>query len=536
MTLSVLDRFSEAQRPGARLTVVNAGGEDSIAYEELFERAQRAAAGLTARGLGAGDCVAVLAAASIDFFTGCLASWDAGLAVLPVGDHGRLQSQAQWASGANELMRAASARCLLTSRPKPRGVELPVVGIASLAAGGSACSGGSPDAPALILSTSGTTGAPKGIVVSYGTFARRLESHLSEDAVTVENASYLSWRPLHQSAGLNNGFLRPFALGAPTTVMAPHLVVADPLRWLAEISERRITHSGASHFAYRLTGRALEGDQESRLDLSCWRVAFDTGEAVIAGSAARFVEAAARHGFGERSIVPRYSMAEAGLVTMADGGLVIDRVDRAALQRSRAAPADGELAARFVNLGSPRSDVELRIESSDGGELAERGVGEIVVRTDRLADGFLDGRTLRADEWFHTGDLGYMARGSLYVTGRVKDVIIVNGRNHFADDVEQVVAAVSSEGSGEVAVFGGSRSGREGIVIVAGRGEASAAELRSAEKAVRLALWRQLGLTVLDVVYVDDGSLPHTGSGKLSRAAVKTAYETGRLSLFAPER
>jgi fatty-acyl-CoA synthase len=273
------------------------------------------------------------------------------------------------------------------------------------------------------------------------------------------------------------------------------------------------------------------------LDLSRWRIALNGAEPVDPATVESFATAAAPHGFDPRAIFCAFGMAElaiAGTFPEPMTGMVTDTVERAALEHDgRAVPSDsGTGTRRFARLGRAVPGLELRIVDPATGTLrGERSVGELEIRGTSVMTGYYGRpdatKAVFHDDWLRTGDLAYLLDGELVVCGRMKDVIIVGGRNVLPEDVERAVAEVDGVRVGNVIAFGAPRrAGREAVVVVAETREKDVEPLRDA---VATRVRDAIGVPAADVVFVPPGTLPKTSSGKLQRSLCKSRYTDGDL-------
>jgi fatty-acyl-CoA synthase len=317
----------------------------------------------------------------------------------------------------------------------------------------------------------------------------------------------------------------PLVLGAPTDFMG------GPGRWMEWISAFGGTATAGPNFSYVLAARALRrGDV---LDLSRLRVALNGAEPVDPATVAAFVEAGQRHGLRPGAVFPAFGMAEvaiAGTFPEPMSGLRTDPVDRRVLEAERyAAPVDADApgARRLAILGRPVQGLEIRVvDPVSGDALREREVGELEIRGTSVTPGYYKRPEANAelfhDDWLRTGDLAYLLDGEMVMCGRIKDMIIVGGRNVFPEDVERALTDVDGVRAGNVIAFGiEGKQGKEGLVVVAeSKGDDHAEVRRSVAARVRDAV----GLPTKEIVLVEPGSLPKTSSGKLQRSLCKLRY------------
>jgi acyl-CoA synthetase (AMP-forming)/AMP-acid ligase II len=361
-------------------------------------------------------------------------------------------------------------------------------------------------------------------------------------ALSAEDAG-VSWLPLYHDMGLVGMALGPIYCARPVFLLTPQAFVKRPVEWLRAISRYRATISFAPNFAYDLCVRRIKDCDVEGVDLSCWRVAGCGAEPIHAPTLAAFAEKFRPVGFRETSLLPSYGLAEHVLAATFPPRDRRPRVEQARAddlnERRVAIPPEGDdqPAATLVSCGLPLPGHQIRIVDERGRELSERHVGEITLAGPSVMLGYyrdddLTRRTVRQG-WLHTGDLGYLSGGELFVCGRAKDVIIVNGRKYHPQDLEWGIDDLPGVRRGRAVAFGTAQSGGpDRVVIVVERGGSVA------PGALRDAIRRRIvdlhGLYVDEVVLVPSGTVGRTTSGKLQRAAIKARYECGDLLTAEP--
>ncbi|MFC7265714.1 fatty acyl-AMP ligase [Streptomyces lutosisoli] len=409
-----------------------------------------------------------------------------------------------------------------------------------------------PETVAYLQFTSGSTSAPRGVQITHGNITQavaQVDIAFRVDASTVS----VSWLPLYHDLGLMLGVLGPLGQGASCLLMGPTDFIRSPLTYLRSISRWRGTITSGPCFNLDLCVDRVRGSDLDDLDLSSLQVWGNGAEQVRASSLRRFSEHFARCGFRPEAHTPSYGLAEATLVVTSVPMDEAPRVlvcDRATLASGRAVDADAgtasEHAVELVSCGVP---VDQRVHVTDpaGRVLPDRCVGEIWTCGGNVSPGYagdpgtgvFDSRPVDIAEdadgaWLRTGDLGFLADGHLYVTGRVKDVVIINGRNHWPADLEATVGdAITAFRPNRIVAFRTDVAARERLVMVAEvdppavrRQEMTASVV---EQAVRRALMVRHGVELHELVPVRPGSLPMTSSGKLRRGACREEYEARRL-------
>ncbi|MFB7716082.1 HAD-IIIC family phosphatase [Nocardia sp. NPDC056100] len=401
-----------------------------------------------------------------------------------------------------------------------------------------------PDSIAFIQYTSGSTSAPRGVLITHenllhnqGAIADGL-GHPRDFAQSWDGALFASWLPMYHDMGLIAPLLHTVYLGANSVLMSPMHFLQRPERWLRAISDYRAHTSGGPNFAYELCVRRIAADQIDDLDLSTWRVAFNGSEPVRAATIRRFADTFARAGFRAGTQHPVYGLAEATLIVTGPSIGVpptFHEVKDALGDRARGAELVG-VGRAVGGMSLAIVDPETGTERSDGTEgeiwVAGKSVAAGYFRDDQAtADVF--GARLPGDErrYLRTGDLGFVSGGELFVTGRSKDLLIIDGRNHYPQDIESTVeAAHSGVRAGCVAAFSVELgSGGEQPVVVAEVRTEEPDELASIEAAVRGAVSTEHGLTLATLMLIRPGTIFKTSSGKIQRQACRAAYGSGEL-------
>ncbi|WP_084161320.1 type I polyketide synthase [Nocardia sp. BMG51109] len=404
-----------------------------------------------------------------------------------------------------------------------------------------------PERTAFLQYTSGSTSAPSGVVISHGNLLHNQEALAAAMGHTPDQLAeradrdwFVSWLPVYHDMGLILPVLHAVYLGSSTVLMSPDHFVQKPQRWLEAISHYRIHTAGCPNFGYELCVRRVAPEVLRQLDLSSWRVAFNGAEPVRPSTLRRFAQAAAPAGFRREALLPVYGLAEATLLVTGgvDGGVESEPV----IQDRR---AQGE--SEWVSSGRPPEGIALAIADPErGAELPDGTVGEIWVGGDSVAQGYLgneaktravfgaaltDGRS----GFLRTGDLGFRSDGHLFVTGRIKDLLIVDGRNHYPQDLELTAEnAHPSVRAGCIAAFTVDDPERGELPVVVAEVKATErAELAEITTAVRAAVAVEHGLTLDGVALVRPRTIFKTSSGKIERRATKSAYLAGELALVA---
>lgn len=409
---------------------------------------------------------------------------------------------------------------------------------------------------ALLQFTSGSTGRPKGVVIDHANLLDN-EEVIREGFQHSSDSIVVGWLPLYHDMGLIGNVLQPLYLGCPLIFMAPGTFIQRPIRWLNAISRYRATTSGAPNFAYELCSKAITDrqlEQAASLDLSTWEVAYVGAEPVREATLERFHRRFAPFGFRYEAFYPCYGMAETTLmltgIDRKRRGSPAETLDAEALGHGRAEPIDDERARviRIVSCGRVRGKNEIAIVDPDSLQrLPEGRVGEIWARGSSIARCYWDSveatrQTFRAYDsegngpFLRTGDLGYMRNGELFVTGRIKSLLIVNGRNYHPHDIEDTVASAHSAFSPRCAVFDAGENGAPRLVAVqeVTRRARNRIEPEDAARAARKAVALVHGLHLHEVFLTPD-RIPLTSSGKVRREACRKALQSGELSTLQLE-
>lgn len=406
---------------------------------------------------------------------------------------------------------------------------------------------------AFLQYTSGSTGKPKGVVVSHGNLLHN-EALIRAACGHSEDTVFAGWLPLFHDMGLIGIAFQPLYLGVPCVLMPPAAFIQKPVRWLRAISQYGATTSGAPNSAYAYCARAITLEQKAGLDLSSWRVAFNGSEPLHHETLLAFQEAFASSGFRPSAFLPCFGMAEATLFVT--GGphrrepTTLD-VDAAELEQHRIETPAGDRSSsrRLVSCGLAWPMLKVAIANPDTGLALPAGrVGEVWLSGPSVALGYWNReeetkRTFQArlspsgaGPYLRTGDLGFLENGELYVTGRIKDLIIIRGRNHYPQDIERSAAqshpALMANGA---AAFSIDHEGEERLVILL---EVKRTHLRKLDgepvfEAIGGAIAGEHELTAEALVLIKPASLPRTSSGKVQRHSAKTGFLENTLALVA---
>ncbi|WP_051767848.1 non-ribosomal peptide synthetase [Amycolatopsis vancoresmycina] len=539
-----------AEQPGREaLTFLGDDGTAAaITYAELDARA-RAIAALLDGTCRAGERALLLYPPGLDYVAGFFGCLYAGIIAVPAyppldsRQAARLTGIAADATPAAVLTGAAfldPARALL--EPVLREAGVPAAWLATDTAPAAGARPGvrhNADRIAFLQYTSGSTGQPKGVVITHANLLHNSAFIRDRFGHTAESRGVI-WLPPYHDMGLIGGILQPVFAGFPVTLMSPLSFLREPARWLRAVSDHRATTSGGPNFAYDLAVRKTTPEQREAMDLSRWTVAFTGAEQVRPATLEAFADAFAVAGFRRRAYFPCYGLAEATLMVTGvrfDEDPEVTAFSAGALATGRAQPATGGGPARqLVSCGTPPSDGGVAIiDPASGAPAADGTIGEITVSGPSVAAGYWGGRDdgVFADGRVRTGDLGFRHGGALYVTGRHKDLIVVRGRNIAPDDVELTAAAAHPAlrpGCG--AAIAVELGGEEALAVVHEVQGPKPVPLTGIADAVRTAVLAEHGVAVRRIVLLGKGGLPKTSSGKVRRAECRRALAAGELPVL----
>lgn len=410
---------------------------------------------------------------------------------------------------------------------------------------------------AFLQYTSGSTSDPKGVAVSHGNLLANLEM-IRVSLGNAKHSTYVNWVPLYHDMGLILNALEALYVGAPCVLMAPNAFMQRPLNWLRAIHHYRAEVACSPNFGYDLCVSRYRADQMEGIDLSSWKVALNGAEPVHADTIRRFAETFAGHGFDPRAAFPAYGMAEATLLISGNArgaGHVTREVDRAALQAHRVmAPADPADAQRLVGCGRALAGERIAIVDPDSRRrLPPDHVGEVWVNGPNVAGAYwrnaeatlthlharVDGEDDGAN-WLRTGDLGFLDEdGELFITGRIKDLVIVRGVNHYPQDIEHTVQRqhpALRQNCGAAFSVPDER-GDEMLVIVQEieRTERHRIDAAGIKGQIRESLAEQHELSARHIVLIRPGGLPKTTSGKIQRRRARQLWLEQDFEDLAPE-
>ncbi len=550
---TLVEGLDYAARGETGANFYNARGELErvLAYRELLERAADLAPRLLGLGLARLDRVAILAETSPEFLVAFMACQLAGLVPVPLPLALSLGTHRTHVERLRGMMESARARVAIASETYVGQLAEAAVGtlvtwigshgeLAALPARGEARPLG-PDDPCYIQYSSGSTSFPRGVLVTQKAITANARAIAEHGLDLRPGDRCTSWLPLYHDMGLVGCCLTPILTQISVDYLATASFATRPLTWLKLLSATGGTISFAPTFGYELCARRAATNGLAGIDLRTWRVAGIGGEMIRPKALAEFAEAFAPAGFDPRAFVPSYGLAEATLaVTFAPlgRGVRCDVVELGeAFERRRLAEPAGPRARRtraFAICGRPMPGYALEIRDEHGRALPERRVGRVCIKGPSLMTGYdhnpeATRQVLLPDGWLDTGDMGYLVDGELVVTGRSKDLIIINGRNIWPQDLEWAVERLPGVRPGDVAAFAVTgEDERERIVVVVQCRVSDPVQRAEFRRTVQAVINRQAG-TECELVLAPLRSLTYTTSGKLSRAAARAGYLEGSI-------
>ena len=557
---SIIERLERAADSAAGVYFAGASlrGPDDIerlSWRQIHDESLAVAAALQARGIAPGDHVAILGPTSRNLMTVVRACWLAGAASMVLPLPMRMGSLEAFIESTRMRIRHGEARLLLIDDqlapfyaaapgdPPTESLTAVLPGVGNPLASQWERPPVDPERLVILQYTSGSTSEPKGVMIPDRVLAANLDA-VAEAADIGPGERMVSWLPLYHDMGLVGCLALPMTVGFDLVQAAPQDFMARPGNWMQWISDYRATATAGPNFAWVLATRALK--RASGLDLAPLTLALSGAEPVDPAAVEAFVAEAQRFGFSPGGVFPAFGMAEVaigGSFPPRGRGMVCDVVDRIVLERDRIAkpveiidPDDEAFAVRRLPLlGRPVPGLEMRVvDQETRDDLPERSVGELLIRGTSVTSGYYKRPDATAalfhDGWLCTGDLAYMIDGELILCGRIKDVIIVGGRNVFPEDIERAVGELDGVRAGNVIAFGvDGYKGKESVVVVA---ETKETVLDPIRHAIHTRTVEVCGLPPRDVMLVQAGTLPKTSSGKLQRSKCRELYLDETLTLL----
>ncbi|APR79542.1 Long-chain-fatty-acid--CoA ligase [Minicystis rosea] len=531
------------------VTFVRVAGEERVvSYPELWMEAKRRAHALLAQGLKRGDRVALILPEPDEFVLTFIGALTAGIVAVPIYPPATLAKMEAYGDTVRHVLAASGARLLVTSDALRPLIQEHLAGDDSRVIverdvrEAPGFTGQAPEPVSLadlafLQFTSGSTSRPKGVMVTHENLSVNSHAIMFDGLKSTPADRGVSWLPLYHDMGLIGFVIAPLYALVQVMFLPTMAFIRRPSLWLEAIHRFRGTITFAPNFAYALATRAVTEAQAKSWDLSCMRALGCGAEPIQADVMRGFLDRFAKHGLKPESILPCYGMAEATLaITFHDvtAKLHTDRVDIEAMRSGKAKPAAEGQGLELVACGKAFPGHELAIVAPNGKRLGEREVGEVWLRGPSVTAGYF-GNPEATEEtfgggWLRTGDLGYQAEGQLYICGRAKDLIILNGKNYYPQDVERIVSRIDGVRDGQCVAFSrlDASGGEIGVVVAESRKNTT-----GMAAAIISAVRSELGLTISEVHFIKRGTLAKTSSGKVRRRECKRRLEVSELELVS---
>jgi acyl-CoA synthetase (AMP-forming)/AMP-acid ligase II len=533
-TNTLPEALERAAAAGAHLWLAAKDKEAvELPMRDLLERASRLARHLLSLGMKPGERAVVMLPTSEGWLAGFFGTLLAGGVAVPLGPNLSFGGMDRYASTVREIMRAAGARFLLGNDAiephlpglRAHGTSLEHFVRADLAhelpVGAVTLPSPSPEATAVIQYTSGTTGTPKGVMLSHRALLANAYMIGERSGMSPADVG-VSWLPLFHDMGLVGALLTSLYWHYPLLLMPVESFLLQPRRWITWMSKKRATLTVAPNFAYQFAVDRVAERHLAGLDLSAWRKAFNGSEAVRPGTLRAFTERFGPLGFDESAFEPVYGMAENALAaTFPEAGRPWHTAEHAGRE--------------LCSVGTPLSGVSVAVVDESGRPAEGGAAGSIRLSSPSLMDGYFENEAATAEVlqhgWLDTGDIGFIRDGELFVTGRKKELIIKRGRNYTPDELENVALEVTRGRVLRAAAFGApdEREGTEKIVLVLETRKNTAHERELLSRDVSGALVAAVGVGPDVTVVVPPHTIERTTSGKLRRAALRIRFLEGKL-------
>lgn len=537
-------------RPHIRLYSDQDDGE-VITYQKLWQEAEKIAGGLQHYGLHSGESVLIMLSTGPQYFYSFIGVLLAGGIPVPVYPPGRIKQIEEHLRRHAAIATNCMAKIMITMDEAKRFADIMhkqvinlkhILSFADLSDKGIETMGQfirpviNPGDTAFLQYTSGSTGMPKGVVLSHANLLANIRA-MGEKIKVSSDDVFVSWLPLYHDMGLIGAWLGSLYFACQLVIMSPLSFIAKPQRWLWAIHKYGGTLSAAPNFAYELCIRRLDDKEIEGLDLSSWRIAFNGAEAVNPNSMKRFIERFSSYGFKSESMMPVYGLAESsvGLSFHEPGsGPLIDRIKRDPFMDSgQSIPAaeNNTNVLEFVSCGQPLPGHQIRIVDANDRELPERTEGHLQFLGPSTTSGYFKNpektSSLFHGEWLDSGDKAYIAEGEIYITGRTKDIIIRAGRNIYPVELEEAIGKIDGIREGNVAVFGSISdiNSTEKLIVLAETRKKDEQVLEEIRTNVNSIVTDLIGSPPDNVILAPPNTVLKTSSGKIRRNASKDIYE-----------
>lgn len=527
------------------------GNGPGIDYQQLFDQASKVAMGLQQNGLLSGEPVAIMLPSGSDYFYSFFGILLAGGIPVPIYPPARPSQLEDHMRRHVHILNNCITSTLITVKEAKTVAALLKSQVPSLKHVATVADLQRTDTTfippricetdiAFIQYTSGSTGNPKGVVLTHKNLLTNIRA-MGAAVKANSNDVFVSWLPLYHDMGLIGAWLGSLYFAAQFVVMSPLSFLSRPERWLWAIHRYRGTLSASPNFGYEFCLRRIKDTEIADLDLSSWRAAFNGAEAVSPETINNFIERFSHFGFQKNAMMPVYGLAESSVglaFPPLNRGPLIDYIDRTVFMQSGEAVRVSEeesSALKFPSCGLPLVQHQVRIVDQANHELPERQEGRLQFRGPSATGGYYrnpeKSQELFVEDWLDSGDLAYMANGEVYLTGRIKDIIIKAGRNIYPHELEEAVGNIEGIRNGRVAVFGSEDKARatEKLVILAETHSTDTQEKEKLRTRVNALTVDLIGFAPDDIVLAPPNTVLKTSSGKIRRAASREVYEKGRI-------
>lgn len=531
------------------------GSERQISYPDLWKIACQRAHKLHALGLEKGDRVAIILPEPDNFVLTFMGALTGGIVPVPMYPPLTLAKMEAYGETVRHILKASGAKALITVPGLKAMLEEHLVAAAGeddvrviledelagepMARPYPPCDV-TPEDLAFLQFTSGSTRKPKGVMVTHHNLSVNAHSIMFDGLRSTAADKGVTWLPLFHDMGLIGFVIAPIFAQVQVMFLPTMNFIRRPGTWLDAIHRFRGTITFAPNFAYSLATRAVRASQSKDWDLSSLKAMGCGAEPIQPDTLRSFIGRFAENGLSPRAVLPCYGLAEATLaVTFIDLNetMKTDRVCPIGMEEGKARAANGHGAVEVVSCGKPFPNHELRIVDDAGNPVPERTVGHVLLRGPSVTAGYFRQPEATAevfkDGWLHTGDIGYLAKGELYVCGRAKDLIILNGKNYYPQDIERIASSTHGVRPDQVIAFARRGEASEECVVVAEArrtrfdGELIASTIKQKVRA-------ELGIPVAEVVFIKRNSMPKTSSGKVRRRETKLRLDNGTLEVLEP--
>ncbi|APR99633.1 fatty acyl-AMP ligase [Pajaroellobacter abortibovis] len=524
------------------------GSESYYPFSLIYQQAECRAAHLIAHGIRKGERVALIVPEEDEFILSFLGAMIAGAVPVPIYPQLSFKGIETYYAIVGHILDACAPALVITTGAVKAILE-PVLAQHSDAkavitvnqfkesVGPFHTVDVQPSDLAFLQFTSGSTSRPKGVMVTHANLMANAYAFMVEGVHKDSSVDKgVSWLPLFHDMGLIGFVIGPLAVNIPVVFIPTSSFVRTPRLWLETLHKHRGTLTFAPNFAYALIAKRIREKDIAHMDLSCIRSAGCGAEPIQAKTLREFATLLAPTGFNPKALLPSYGMAEATLAITFSPlflGLSVDEVSISSLQGGTPCPAcqGDEETIEVVNCGKPFVGHEIGIVNEQGERLGDRQVGQVIVRGPSVTAGYYrhpeSTQAAFRNGWLYTGDLGYTVDGSLFICGRMKDVIIIRGRNFYPSDIEWIISELPGIRRGNAVAIGVEVEGEEQLVVCV---EALGGEQKGLIEAISSTITSAFGLTVHKVVLVAPGTLPRTSSGKSQRSKTKEMYLKGQLT------